>query len=291
MAIIHTKDSGRNHSLTVGNNFKNSKMRNKILLFILIGFLNSGFCYSQDVNVKIGVKDSIQSKVMNVTRHLVVSLPLNYETSTENYPVLYVLDGNETALLNAILVTRLLSAEFILVAIGNTDRDRDMMPLSTPTYQVDKPQAKNFLAFIGDELIPHIEKRYRSNGQRTIRGTSLSGLFVMYAFLSRPELFDNYIGNSAGWYEDMNYYFGPLTDKAFKNKYQFTGKKLFVANSLADPFDPKKEVHNEMLEFSKKVKSELGDRMSFNYVTYDNYGHVPYPSFYDGLKFVLESKE
>ena len=179
----------------------------------------------------------------------------------------------------------------IIVAIPNTDRDRDMMPLSTPTYEVDNPGAENFLSFIGNELIPHIEKNYRTNGNRTIRGRSLSGLFVMYAFLDNPELFDNYIGNSAGWFADMEYYFGALTDKSFKNKDQFNGKKLFIANSLADPFDPKKEVHNAMLEFSKKVKSELGDRLSFKYVTYDNYGHVPYPSFYDGLKYVLNNNE
>jgi len=192
--------------------------------------------------------------------------------------------------LNAILVTRLLSAEFILVAIGNTDRDRYMMPQSTPTYQVENPQVKNFLALIENELIPHIGKSFRSNRQRTIRGTSLSRLFVVYAFcrdLNCPITTLEIVQ----WCADMNCYFGPLTDKAFKNKVQFNGKTLFVANSLADPFDPKKEVHNEMLEFSKKVKSELGDRVSFNGVTNDNYGHVPYPSFYDGLKFVLESKE
>ena len=166
-----------------------------------------------------------------------------------------------------------------------------MMPISTSTYEVDNPKAENFLSFIGNELIPDIEENYRTNGTRTIRGRSLSGLFVMYAFLEKPELFDNYIGNSAGWYADMEYYFGALTDKSFKNKDQFNGKKLFIANSLADPFDPKKEVHIAMLDFSKKVKSELGDRVSFKYVTYDNYGHVPYPSFYDGLKYILEKDE
>lgn len=53
----------------------------------------------------------------------------------------------------------------------------------------------------------------------------------------------------------------------------------FVANSLIYPLNPKKEVHDEMLEFSKKVKSELGDTLSFEYLTYDKYGNVPYPSF------------
>ncbi|MCB9249224.1 MAG: hypothetical protein H6613_12120 [Ignavibacteriales bacterium] len=31
-------------------------------------------------------------------------------------------------------------------------------------------------------MIPHIEKHYHTNGQKTVRGKSLSGLFVMYAF-------------------------------------------------------------------------------------------------------------
>lgn len=202
-------------------------MRSNILLFILLGFLNSGICYAQVINVKIGIKDSLLSKTLNENRQLIVSLPKDYET----YPVLYVLDGNEFSLLEAIMVTWELRAKMIIVAILNTDRDRDMMPLSTPTYEVTNPGAENFLSFIGNELIPHIEKSYRSNGQRTIRGCSLSGLFIMYAFLEKPELFDNYIGNSAGWYADMNYYFEALTDKSFKNKDQFNGKKMFVANS------------------------------------------------------------
>lgn len=247
--------------------------------------------YSQDVNIKIGVRDSIESKVLNERRKLIVNLPKEYSTSNSTYPVLYVLDGNERGLLDAMKATQELRAEFIIVAIPNTDRDRDMMPLSTPTYEVTNPGAENFLAFIGDELIPYIEKNYRVNGESTIRGRSLSGLFIMYAFLEKPELFDNYIGNSAGWYADMNSYFGELTNNSFKEKDKFDGKTLFVANSLADPFDPKKEVHNAMLEFSDKVKSELGERLTFKYVTYDNYGHVPFPSFYDGLKFVLENKE
>ncbi|PIB29666.1 hypothetical protein BFP77_05855 [Maribacter sp. 4U21] len=250
--------------------------------------MNSTLVFSQDINVKIGVKDSVSSKILNENRQLIVNLPKDYDSSNNTYPILYILDGNMTGLLDAITATRKLKAEFIIVAIPNTDRDRDMMPLSTPTYEVANPGAENFLSFIGSELIPHIDKNYRSNGKRTIRGRSLSGLFVMYAFLEKPELFDNYIGNSAGWYADMEYYFGALTSNSFQNKEQFDGKKLFVANSLVDPFDPKKKVHNGMLEFSKKVRSELGDRLSFKYVTFDNYGHVPFPSFYDGLKFVLK---
>ncbi|WP_394334958.1 hypothetical protein [Arenibacter troitsensis] len=46
----------------------------------------------------------------------------------------------------------------------------------------------------------------------------MSGLFVMYAFLEKPDLFDNYIGNSAGWYAYMSSFFSALTAKSFKQR-------------------------------------------------------------------------
>jgi len=274
----------------VGNSLNNSKMRNYILFLLLIGFLKSGIGYSQDVNVKIGIKDSVQSKILNENRQLIVSLPKDYEVSNETYPVLFLLDGIENNLIDARLVIYNLRLKMIIVAISNTDRDRDMMPISRPSYEVKNPKAENFISFLETELLPHIDENYRTNGQKTIRGRSLSGLFVMYAFLSKPELFDNYIGNCAGWFADMNKYFNTLTDKAFQNKNEFKGKKLFVANSLADPLDPNKEIHQSIVDLSKRIKSELDDRIKFKYMTYENAGHVPYSSFYDGMKFIFEKE-
>jgi len=274
----------------VGSNLNNSKMRNYILFLLLIGFLKSGIGYSQDVNVKIGIKDSVQSKILNENRQLIVSLPKDYEVSNETYPVLFLLDGIENNLIDARLVIYNLRLKMIIVAISNTDRDRDMMPISRPSYEVKNPKAENFISFLETELLPHIDENYRTNGQKTIRGRSLSGLFVMYAFLSKPELFDNYIGNCAGWFADMNKYFNTLTDKAFQNKNEFKGKNLFVANSLADPLDPNKEIHQSIVDLSKRIKSELDDQIKFKYMTYENAGHVPYSSFYDGMKFIFEKE-
>lgn len=265
-------------------------MRNYILFFVLVGFLKSGIVYSQDVNVKIGIKDNIQSKILNENRQLIVSVPKDYDTSNKTYPVLFLLDGTEITLIEGKLVTHKLGLEMIIIAIANTDRDRDMMPLSRPSYEVENPEAESFISFLETELIPYIENHYRTNGQKTIRGKSLSGLFVMYAFLSRPELFDNYIGNCAGWFADMDTYFNTLADKSFQNKGNFKGKKLFVANSLADPLDPNKEIHQSIVDLSKRIKNELDDRMTFDYMTYENAGHIPYSSFYDGMKFIYKNE-
>lgn len=257
-------------------------------MFLALLLLTPNFGYSQDVMVKIGQKDSIASEILNEKRNLIVSLPKDYETSNQDYPVLYLLDGLESNLIDARLISYNLRMETIIVAIANTDRDRDMMPLSKPSYKVDNPQAENFLLFLENELIPYIERNYRTNGKRTIRGRSLSGLFVMYAFLSKPTLFDNYIGNCAGWFKDMDDFFSNLASEAFTNKDDFNGKTLFVANSLSDPLDPNQEIHQSVIDFSKTLKSALGDRIQFQYKTYENAGHVPYASFYDGMKYVLE---
>ncbi|WP_204346608.1 alpha/beta hydrolase [Psychroserpens algicola] len=265
-------------------------MKNYVLFFILVGFLKSGIGYSQDVNVKIGIKDSLQSKILNENRPIIVSLPKDYETSNETYPVLFLLDGSVNNLIDARLIIHNLRLEIIIVAITNTDRDRDMMPISRPSYEVENPKAENFISFLETELVPYIDKKYRTNGQKTIRGRSLSGLFVMYAFLSKPELFDNYIGNCAGWFADMNTYFNKLADKSFQNKDNLKGKKIFVANSLADPLDPNKEIHQSMVDLFKRMKYELDNRIKFEYKTYENAGHVPYSSFYDGMKFIFEKE-
>lgn len=88
----------------------------------------------------------------------------------------------------------------------------------------------------------------------------------------------------------MNSFFRTLIDSIFKNKEQFYGKKLFGAKSLADCFDPIKEVHNETLQFSKRLNSELGDKLFFKYESYENYGHIPFPSFYDRLMYELKTE-
>ncbi|MGB5983409.1 MAG: alpha/beta hydrolase-fold protein [Nonlabens sp.] len=242
--------------------------------------------HAQDVLVEIGQKDSVYSKVLSEQRSLIISLPDDYHASGKSYPVLYLLDGSEPNLIDARLITYSLKIDMVIVAIANTDRNRDMMPLSRPSYEVDNPQAENFLMFLENELIPYIKANYRTNGKRSIRGRSLSGLFVIYAFLEKPGLFDNYIGTCAGWFSDMDGFFSELIGRAFEDQSKFNGKSLFVANSLSDPLDLNQEIHKSVLKFSKTLNLHLGDQVKFKYKTYENAGHVPYAVFYDGMKFI-----
>jgi hypothetical protein len=85
----------------------------------------------------------------------------------------------------------------------------------------------------------------------------------------------------------MDYFFSPLVDKAFQNPKSYKGKIIFIANSEIDSYDPKKEILKSMNYFSQKVQDKLGNGVIYKYETYSKYGHVPFPAFYDALKFLF----
>src|SRR6185436_11461232 len=105
-----------------------------IALSLLLGAVLS--IHAEDVTVNLGLTDSVHSTRLNEDRALIVYLPPRYESSGHSYPVLYLLDGNRDAMLEALAATGSLERhkfmpEIIVVGIANVDRDRDMMPLST----------------------------------------------------------------------------------------------------------------------------------------------------------------
>ena len=260
----------------------------QLIFFILLILLGTTVVVGQTINIRLGVRDSLQSSILKENRKFITHLPQGYDTSRNTYTVLYLLDGSEERLqLFSSMMKFYFKENLIIVAIQNTDRDRDMMPLSAPSYPVVKPGADNFLLFIRDELIPEIENKNRTNGKRILCGQSLSAVFTLYTLLTQPQLFDSYIANSVGWYADMDYFFSPLVDKAFQNPATYKDKRIFLANSEIDSYDPRKEILKSMDELSKKVHEKLGSRLMYKYETYNKYGHVPYPAFYDGMKFIL----
>src|ERR1043166_5433688 len=108
---------------------------------------------AQDVSVKLGFARTIKSAILNEDRRVLVHLPAAYDTSGKSYPVLYLLDGTQSFLLEMIAVTGRLryddsAPEMIIVAIENTDRDRDMMPVKAKGFP-GPPRAEAFLALTG----------------------------------------------------------------------------------------------------------------------------------------------
>jgi predicted alpha/beta superfamily hydrolase len=249
---------------------------------------------AQDVSVKLGVARTIRSAILNEDRRVLVHLPAAYDTSGKSYPVLYLLDGNPAFLLEMIGITSRLryddsAPEMIIVAIENTDRDRDMMPVKAKGFP-GPPRAEAFLAFLEKELVPDIERTYRTAEPRILQGKSLSGLFTVYALLARPTAFNGYIACSAGWFAENNEYFLAMSNRAFQEVAAYANRRVFMANSLRDRNDPDQTIHRQMVAFSALVKDKLGEAMPYRYQTYQDYPHVPFPCLYDALRFVTAER-
>ena len=153
--------------------------------------------------LEIGRTYRIASRTLGETRVIDVSLPQSYGSdTTRRYPVLVVLDGDYDHQIAA-TIARFYSAtsqmpEVIVVGVRNVDRNRDLTPELLPDFPMppELPSAGGadaFLGFIADELIPYVDRRYRTAPLRVLIGHSLGGLFATYALSHRPELFTGYV--------------------------------------------------------------------------------------------------
>lgn len=147
-----------------------------------------------------------------------VALPRTYQDSEQSYPVLYSLDANsefgimvETA---RFLALDEAIPELIVVGIGSPTGGRYMPSVQyrrldyTPTvltskkekervlFPLDQPTggAPELLAFMRQQLMPFIEKKYRAKSDdRAIFGHSLGGLFSTYALFQSDPLFQRFL--------------------------------------------------------------------------------------------------
>jgi predicted alpha/beta superfamily hydrolase len=240
-------------------------------------------------DIKIGFQDSIESKVLEETRRLFISLPNDYYNSDHSYPVIYQLDGDPDLFIETAGVIQRLTyreeilPEVIVVLIENTNRNKDMMPTNTGFFE-NEPGAENFKKFIEDELFLHMSNSYRVSGERTLIGQSLSSIFALYCYLTAPDMFDFYIASSAGFL-DCEDYFINLTNEMLVRK-RSKKQKVFLSHGAKDQLDPQGLIEKQLLNFTQLIGSD--NLTEFKYIKYEEEGHVPFQSVYHGLKYFYE---
>jgi predicted alpha/beta superfamily hydrolase len=151
--------------------------------------------------VQVGKIASIK---LGETREYWVSLPDRYAVSNEKYPVVYMMDGEfnfNSGVIGGLRYHAMMGEmpEFIVVGIKNTDRSQDLFPEEVTYRDGSKAggRADQYLDFLREELIPYIERSYRTQGFRILFGTSNTGFTTVYALLRNPDLANGYIAASA----------------------------------------------------------------------------------------------
>lgn len=168
-----------------------------IVLFLLLVLGGNAFAGEP---VADGQTFRLHSSVLNEDRTYQVSLPASYAWAEDrHYPVLYLLDGPDHVGHTTGSVGYLASSgeipEMIVVALASTVRVRDFTPTNWERW-VGGGGAGNFRRFLASELIPEVEKNFRSDGFRVLSGHSAGGGFVLYCLASEPSLFQGYVALS-----------------------------------------------------------------------------------------------
>lgn len=234
--------------------------------------------------VVIGERQSIRSAVLDEDRSYQVYLPDSYGWAKDRrYPVLYVLDGRTHFLHTAGSVGYLAAhgeiPEMIVVAIDSTVRIRDFTQTDWSSAWIGGGGAENFKRFLSTELIPNIDRNWRTNGFRVLSGHSAGGQFALYCLTSEPSLFKAYFALSPSLNWDNNLPQRSL-EKSFESRRTLTAF-LYVARSddtgraLAD---------YERLVETLKTKSPKGFRRYSQAFPHETHSSIPLLGQIDALR-------
>ena len=124
-------------------------MKQSVTLFLLFASVN---ILSQNYTI-----DTIQvkSKILNEIRSIIIFKPLNI-SGTDPVKFIYLLEGENSNYIYQEINTRFKDSISNLIAVGilNPERRRDMLYING---------ADKFLDFITSELIPLVEKDYKTS--------------------------------------------------------------------------------------------------------------------------------
>jgi uncharacterized protein len=201
--------------------------------------------------VSFGESYRIHSSQVNEEREYKVYLPDSYKWARDKrYPVLYLLDGDSHFFHTAAAVDFLSGQgeipEMIVIAIASTVRVRDFTQTDWSSHWVGGGGADKFRAFLSKELIPEIDRTYRTQDFRVLFGHSAAGQFALYCLTSDPNLFQAYfaLSPSLDWDDELplrsleSYFSSAQTLKTFvyvgRGDDYAGGKALADFNKLAE---------------------------------------------------------
>jgi predicted alpha/beta superfamily hydrolase len=257
---------------------KNNRIKGIAFLFVL-GIVQTSLVAQDDVS--IGKSRKFQSGILGGEVTYMVHLPDSYENSQKDYPVIYMMNGQSvSSFANASSTLDNLSNEripdMILIGISNTGVAASYR--SCPDDSGNVKPGDSFGKFLKEDLIPEVRKNYRTNDYKILFGQSNTGLFVLYSFLTQPDLFNAYVVASPmfGWCPQ---YYTDKTRVFLKNNPSLN-RKLYMSYGNLD--------YVEVLRYIDDFREVLGQSPAgFQYKVelIDNAGHVPFITLNNALLY------
>jgi hypothetical protein len=243
------------------NNFKGTT---KILLLFIL-FICSSSIFSQNQKVT----DTITSQKLNEEREITIGLPPSYEKHpNQKYPILILLDGEflfdpfQGALSYGYYWDDL--PEVIIVGISqnkNNEREADCMVDETTGLPSEK--GEQFFEFIGMELIPYIQKKYRTAPFKMVAGLdTTAGFLNLYLYKENP-VFDAYISMSPELPTGM--------EEQIPDRLAAIQKAIFYYHSSAD--GDVKKMRNRILALDEAAKNIKKETLNYRFDDFKGASH------------------
>lgn len=261
-------------------------MKTKTSVFLFLLLLSALVVTAQPPLVASVFHDkiTIDSKILGEKRTVLVRVPESYENKANRFPVVYMLDAHtpQNQMMAGIIDQQSWGGkmpEMIIVGIQNIDRVRDMTP--TKTARPHSGGADKFLEFIEKEVFPLVERNYRTEPFRIFAGHSLGGLVAVYAFVSRPHMFNAYIAASPvlNWDSDIVI---RRAEEVLKEKKDWK-KTMFLGLGNEPEY---LAGFNSFKQLLKKSDAK-GFDYEFQNFSDDNHGSVVLPAYYAGLRKIF----
>ncbi|WP_418508665.1 alpha/beta hydrolase [Corallibacter sp.] len=217
------------------------------------------------------IYEPLKSIKLGETRELKIQLPRGYDDSDKSYPIIVVFDGDylfEPVAGNVDYYSYWEDMpEAIVVGINQMDKrfddsyysEQNSLPIETGAA---------FFEFVGTELIPHIEKNYRTENFRVAVGHGETANYINYYLLKGVPLFQAYVSISPDLAPDMNSY---LTEKMSKLE-----SKVFYY--LATSSDDVKSIKADTEALNTSISAIDNKNLLFSFDNFEGPSHYALPA-------------
>ncbi len=219
----------------------------------------------------------IDSKILDKNREIQIFLPKGYQSSTKEYPTLYVLDGQNYFYYGVgfqqAFNWRDRAPEFIVVGINTTNWSQRRIDFKSTKYEL------KFRDFIEHEVFKYVNQHYRTNTDRMVFGWEDTGDFILHTLVDKPELFSAYfVASGINWNRDVLEQF---TSTSFKKE-----KYLYFGLSASETWSTK-----NFNAFSKALKEKTPHNLRWesNPLLNEDHWSTPYQIIYNGIKNYYKS--
>ena len=237
----------------------------KRFLLLLITLVLSNTLTSQTIY------NEINSEKLGESRQLKIQVPRNYDTSDKKYPVVVVFDGDYLFEIVAGNVDYAAywedMPEAIVVGINQYQkREADCFYSEQNSLPIETGAA--FFEFVSMELIPFIDKNFRTENFKVAVGHGQTANFINYYLLKGVPLFQAYISLSPSLAPDMKTY---LTEKMPKLE-----QKIFYYLAAAN--NDKGNIKEETEALAKSISSIENDNLLDHSEVFTDATHYSLPA-------------